>query len=227
MVLSPLLMVLVYVVVFFFILRVRLEPNQNSWEYLLTVFCGLLPWLGFSEGLTKGTSSVLANRGLIKASIFPVEFIPVSTVLASLSGQLFSMAVLLIMLMFTGHMGLKVLLLPLIVGLQILLTVGLVWFLSCINVVYRDTSQVLVVLVMVLMFLSPIAYTESMVPSGLKPFLMLNPLYYLIDGYRGVLLMDHAPNVWVIVGFGILSVFVFLAGHRFFMRLKVVFADLV
>lgn len=227
MILNPLLILLVYVLVFGFVLKIRPDPAGGPWDYTLLVFCGLLPWIGFSEGLARGTASVLSNRSLIKSMMFPVELIPITSVLASLLSQIVSMGVLLVLLSVSGYLGAMAVFLPVMVGLQVVFTVGLVWFLSCINVVYRDTSQIIGVMIMLLMVLSPIAYTDSMIPPHLKPFLALNPLYHLINGYRDILFFNRIPDMAAVGVFSLVAVLLLTVGHRFFMRLKTVFADIV
>lgn len=223
----PLLVLGTYLLLFGKILGVRPNPGLSGLDYGLLIACGLLPWLGFSEGVMRGTGSVLAQRNLMKSTVFPMELIPVTAVFAGLAGQLCGLAMLLLVLGARGALGLHVLLLPLLVAFQALLTIGIVWFLSCINILYRDTSQAIGLLMVLLMFLSPIAYTQAMVPAGLEPLVRLNPLSYLMEGYRQVLLFNHAPNLPALAIFAVLALAALLAGHRYFMRLRRVLPDFV
>ena len=103
----------------------------------------------------------------------------------------------------------------------------MVWFLSCVNILYRDTSQVVALLLVLLMFVSPIAYTERMVPAGLELVVAANPLSYLIEGYREALLFNHGPSVRGLAVFGGLACAAFVTGYRYFMRLRRVLPDYV
>jgi len=223
----PLLVLGTYLLVFGKILGVRPDPDLSGLDYGLLIACGLVPWLGFSEGVMRGTGSVLAQRNLMKSTVFPMELIPVTAVFAGLAGQLCGIALLLLVLGIRGALGLHVLLLPLLLAVQALFTIGLVWFLSCVNILYRDTSQAIGLLMVLLMFLSPIAYTQAMVPVGLEMLVQCNPLSYLIDGYRQVLLFDRLPSLAGMAVFAGLAVAVLLTGHRYFMRLRRVLPDFV
>ena len=227
MLLAPLLMLGAYLLLFGGILQVRPDQSSTGVEYGLLIACGLLPWIGFSEGVTRGTASVLAQRNLIKSQVFPMELFPVSAVCAGLIGQLCGTLLLLVLLGLRGMLGPNLAVLPFLLILQALFTVGLVWFLSCVNIIYRDTSQVVVLMMVLLMFVSPIAYTQEMAPAGLKLVVELNPISYLIEGYRNALLYNQFPNVRGLVIFGGLALLVLLAGYRYFMHLRRVLPDYV
>ncbi len=227
MLLAPLLMLGAYLLLFGGILRVRPDQSSTGVEYGLLIACGLLPWIGFSEGVTRGTASVLAQRNLIKSQVFPMELFPVSAVCAGLIGQLCGTLLLLVLLGLRGMLGPNLAVLPFLLILQALFTVGLVWFLSCVNIIYRDTSQVVILMMVLLMFVSPIAYTQEMAPAGLKLVVELNPISYLIEGYRNALLYNQFPSVRGLVIFGGLTLLVLLAGYRYFMHLRRVLPDYV
>ena len=156
-----------------------------------------------------------------------MELFPVSAICAGLIGQLCGTLLLLVLLALRGMLGPNLAVLPFLLILQALFTVGLVWFLSCVNIIYRDTSQVVVLLMVLLMFVSPIAYTQEMAPAGLKLVVELNPISYLIEGYRNALLYNQFPNVRGLVVFGGLALLVLLAGYRYFMHLRRVLPDYV
>ena len=227
MLLAPLVVLGAYLLLFGGILRVRPAPESTGLEYGLLMACGLLPWLRFSEGVTRGTNSVLAQRNLMRSQVFPMELVPVTAVCAGLLGQLFGTVLLLVVLGLRGALGPNLALLPVLLVLQALFTIGVVWFLSCVNILYRDTSQVVSLLLVLLMFVSPIAYTHQMVPAGLKLVVTLNPLSYLVEGYREAMLSDQIPRLGGLAVFGGLALLVLLAGHRYFMRLRRVLPDFV
>lgn len=227
MLLSPLMILGSYLLLFGWILQVRPIPGGTGLDYGLVVACGLLPWVGFSEGVTAGTGSVLGQRNLMKSQFFPMELIPVTAVCSGLMGQLCGTALLLVVLAARGTLGASLGFLPLLLAVQAMFTVGLVWFLSCVNIVYRDLSQVVRLAIILLMFVSPIAYTQQMVPDGLKLIVLLNPLSYLIEGYRSAILLNEPPSVWGLVVFGGLAILAFQTGHHYFMRLRRTLPDYV
>ncbi len=227
MLIAPLLLLGAYLTLFARILRVGAGPGLAMPEYGLLVAAGLLPWFGFSEGVTRGTGSVLAHRNLMKSRLFPMELIPVTAVCVGLVGQLGGTALILLVLALNGKLGSGLLFLPVLLILQTLFSIGIVWVLSCVNILYRDTSQVVSLLMVLLMFLSPIAYSQQMVPVELGLIVKLNPLAYLIEGYRESLVSGQVPNLWGLAAFAGLSFASLLAGHHYFTRLRRVLPDYV
>lgn len=227
MLLAPVMVLGSYLLVFSGILRVQPNPSVTGLEYGLLVACGLLPWVGFSEGLTLGTASVLAQRNLMKSQLFPMELIPMTAVCSGLVGQLCGTVLLLLVLGLRGSLGASLVFLPFLLVFQAMFTIGVVWFLSCVNILYRDLSQVVRLMIVLLMFVSPIAYTQQMVPPGLELVVKLNPLSYLIEGYREALLFNQVPNLWGAAILGGLAVLVLQTGYRYFMRLRRVLPDFV
>ena len=218
MLLAPLILLGAYLLLFGKILQVKADPALGPLAYGLLMACGLLPWVGFAEGVTRGTSSVLAQRNLLKSGVFPIELVPVSAVCTALLGQAGMTALLLAVLGLRGTLGQSLAFLPVLLVLQALFTIG---------VVYLDTSQVVALLLVLLMFVSPIAYTERMVPAGLELVVAANPLSYLIEGYREALLFNHGPSVRGLAVFGGLACAAFVTGYRYFMRLRRVLPDYV
>jgi lipopolysaccharide transport system permease protein len=196
-------------------------------NYGLLVVAGLLPWIGFSESITRGTASVLAQRNLMKSRLFPMELIPVTAVCAGIIGQLVGTILLVPVLASAGKLGITIAFLPILLLLQGLFTVGLVWFLSCVNIIYRDSSQVISLTLLLMMFVSPIAYTPDMMPSELSFLLALNPLSYLIEGYRDILLFGQLPPPSTVITCAGIATLASIAGYRYFMRLRRVLPDLV
>jgi lipopolysaccharide transport system permease protein len=227
MLLTPVLLLGAYMLLFGRILTVQQVPGLSGLDYGLLIATGLLPWVGFSEGVTRGTASVLAQRNLLKSRVFPMELIPVTAVCSGIVGQLCGTVLLLVVLGFRGDLGASLVFLPFLLVLQAVFCIGVVWFLSCINILYRDTTQAVTFLMVLLMFVSPIAYSQQMVPAGLELVVRLNPLSYLIEGYREALLFTRLPNLWGLAAFGGLAFLVLVAGHRYFMRLRRVLPDFV
>ncbi|MEX5219325.1 MAG: ABC transporter permease [Nitrospira sp.] len=227
LILAPALTVCAYVLLFGGILKVQVCADCDRLSYGLLVVTGLLPWIGFSESVSRGTASVLAQRNLMKSRVFPMEVIPVTAVCTGILGQLAGTIMLICGLFIFGKLSLTILFFPVLIVLQALLTVGLVWFLSCVNIIYRDTSQMVSLGLLLLMFLSPIAYTPDMVPKELAFVLAANPLAFLIEGYRDILLFGRLPalnSVGVFAGFAALAG---IAGHQYFMRLRRLLPDCV
>jgi lipopolysaccharide transport system permease protein len=223
--LYPLLLLGAYAAVYIYIFKVRFALFDTANDYVALIFCGLIPFLGFSEALATGVSSVTGNAHLVKNTLFPVELIPVKSVLASQCTQLGGTVLLLVALGLLGRLTPWAVLIIPVWLCQISFTIGLVWVLSSLNVYFRDLQNVVSVLVLVLMMVSPIAYTPDMVPAGLRCFLAANPLYYLISAYQQCLMFGRPPPTDILLPLLGLAAGALLLGHLFFRRLKQLFAD--
>jgi lipopolysaccharide transport system permease protein len=224
-VLYPVLFLGLYAVVYTMIFRIRVA-DYGTTDYVLLIFCGLVPFLGFSEALGTGVSSVLSNKGLVKNTLFPIELIPVKAVLASSVTMIVGLILLLAVLWSRNIVHSTQLLIPIILVLQLLFTIGLIWLFSAVNVFIQDLGQMVAILILFLMLVSPIAYTHDMIPPELLPFMYPNPLYYLIMLYRDALFLG-VVNLELLVDFTLISVGMLLAGGFVFTRLKPLFADYV
>ncbi|MEK6644045.1 MAG: ABC transporter permease [Planctomycetota bacterium] len=224
LVLLPILFLTCYAGVQLYIYQVR-KPDMSTTEWVAFVFCGLIPFIGFSEALALGTSSVTSNANLIKNTLFPIELIPVKAVLTSQCSQTVSTAILLIALAFLGCLGPWALLLPVIWLAQVLFTVGVIWFFASLNVYFRDLQNVVGIINLMLMMITPFGLTPEAIPAGIRPYLGANPLYYMIMCYQDCLKLGRFPQghaLWILLGLA--GVF-FLCGHWFFSKMKLVFAD--
>ena len=220
----PLLLLGAYAAVYIFVFKVKFQLF-NSNEYVALIFCGLIPFIGFSEALGNGVGSVISNASLMKNTLFPIELVPAKSVLVSQSTQATGMVLLIITLGFLGKWSPWLPFFLVIWILQVLFSFGLIWILSSITVFARDLQNIVSVLTLILMLISPIAYTEDMIPSELRPFLALNPIYYLIISYQDVLMLGHFPRgniFWILLTFSLVTFFV---GYWFFMKMKRVFID--
>lgn len=224
LVIYPLLFLGAYAFVYLFIFKVRLELFDVN-EYVVLVFCGLIPFLGFAEALGTGVSSVTSNANLIKNTLFSIEMVPVKAVLTSQCTQVVGTGMLLIAVALLGRLTVWVLILPVLWLLQLAFTIGVIWILSSLNVYLRDLQNVVSIMTLILMMISPIAYTVDMVPQNLRPLLAFNPLYYMIAAYQDCLMLGRFPRQDILGILLCISLGSFCVGYSFFSRMKQVFAD--
>lgn len=220
----PLLFLGAYALVYLFIFKIRFELFDSN-EYVVLIFCGLLPFLGFAEALGLGVGSVTGNANLIKNTLFTIELVPAKAVLASQCTQLVGTLMLLGTLILIQRLTVWSLLFPVIWCFQVMFTIGCIWVLSGLNVYMRDLQHMTAIMTLVLMMVSPIAYTVDMVPVKLRAFLELNPLYYIIVAYQDCLMLGRFPRDYVFVILASMSLISFCGGYWFFTRLKTVFVD--
>jgi lipopolysaccharide transport system permease protein len=220
----PLLFLGAYAVVYIFIFKIRFALF-NSNEYVALIFCGLVPFLGFSEALSTGVGSVTSNANLIKNTLFPIDLIPIKSVMTSQCTQAVGMGMLIIVITLLGKLTFWIFMLPIIWLLQVIFTIGVIWILSSLNVYLRDLQNIVSVFILLLMMVSPIAYTADMVPENLRAFLGLNPMYYMIVAYQDCLMLGRFPREGVLGLLLVMALVSFRGGYWFFSRMKEVFAD--
>lgn len=225
--LYPALLLGVYASVFVFILRERFAIFTSPTQYVVFIFCGLIPYIGFADALSTGVGSIVANAPLVKNTLFPIELVPVKAVILSQAIQLPAMAILLVALAAIGKLSVWALLLPVVWGLQLLLSTGIAWFVASVNVFVRDLQSVVPIFISLLMFISPIAYPQGLIPANLRALLDLNPLYYLVVSYQDVLMLHTLPTARFIVATFLVCGGAFVLGSTVFMRLKPVFSDVL
>lgn len=223
--LYPLLLLSIYSVVYLFIFKIRV-PSLDQYGYLILVFSGLTPLLAFNEALINATSSLTTNKALLLNTVFPAELIPVRAILA---GQLPSLLALVITLFAATTMGRTdwsaLIALPLLWLLLVMFICGLGWILSLVSLVLRDIQQGLALVLMILMIMSPFAYTPDMVPSAMKAILYFNPLSYYVMSFQEVICYGHWPSLSNIVPALFISLGTFIGGFWVFIKTKTVFLD--
>lgn len=224
----PLVMLVLYTLVFSVILRVKLGPAEGTGNFALYLFCGMLPWNAFQEGMNRSTGVILEHANLIKRTILPAEILPTYIVLSSLVNELIGLVILLGAVLLTAHsLGLPLLLLPVILLLQGTFTLGLAWIVAAINVFLRDVGQLLGMVLTLWLFLTPIFYPPSLIPKSLEWILLVNPMVWVVESYRSVILRGAFPPPAPLAALAICSAFVFVLGYRLFKRMQGAFADVI
>jgi lipopolysaccharide transport system permease protein len=224
----PIVLLVSWVFVFQVCLKTTLPSNEVTQNYSLFLFCGFLPWLLFSETVTRSSVSMLDNANLITKTVFPAEVVPVSIFLSSLIGHLMALGLVIAVVGFyIGHFSLWMLSLPLYMLLIGLFSIGVSWIVSGLQVYLRDTAQVLTVLLTFWFWITPIFIPENVFPAWARFALRLNPLAFVVRAYRDRLLSYRAPNFHDLAIVSAYSVAAFLLGGLIFRHLKRGFADVL
>ena len=217
--LNPLLMVLVYALVFPYIMRMNV-PN-----YLVYLITGVIPWNFFTTCITTGCNCVWINGGIIKKVYFPREILPISVVVAGLINFLISCVIVLIFTVFGGiGISIQLLWLPLIAIIQSALSLGLLFVLSAINVYVRDIEYLVAFLLNLLFYATPILYETSMFAKW-EWVLNLNPLTHLLNAYRAIFYSKTIPDFTMVGIVFVISVILGFVGYKIFKRLERGFAE--
>ena len=186
--LNPLLLMLVYTLVFSVYLRIDIE------KYPAFLFAGFVPWLWFSTSLQQGVTCILDGAGLVTRSRFPAEVLPIVTLTSNTVNFLLTLP-LLFLFLYALHitLGPARLVLPVLIALQYALTLGPVLILSAANVYYRDLQHIILHLLTVAQFLTPIFYPLSIIPESFRAWVFFNPLTTLASAYQDVLYFNRVP----------------------------------
>jgi len=218
--LNPLLLMLVYTLVFSVYFRLDMD------KYPAFLFSGLLPWIWFSSSLQQGVTCILDGAGLVTRSRFPAEVLPVVALTANTVNFLLTLPLLFVFLLaFHVTLGPPVLVLPVLIGLQYLLTLGPVLILAPANVHFRDLQHIILHLLTVGQFLTPIFYPASLIPESLRPWAFLNPLAVLFGAFQDVLYFNRLPPWPPLLGLLALAIVILVVSAAVFARYQKTFAE--
>jgi homopolymeric O-antigen transport system permease protein len=224
--LHPLALLGVYHFVFTTVFR---AGPMNGKSFLLFVAVALWPWLAAQEALQRGTVSIGGYAGLIRKVAFPHELVVYASVAATLVLQFAGYLVVLVVLALFGepvHFEGLLLAIPLWIVLAVAVT-GLALALAALQVFVRDVEHILLPVLMILMYLTPILYPLSLVPERMRPWVAANPFGYLVERLRDALLEGRLALAWGDALAVVVAVVLFAGGRWLFLRLSPHFEDFV
>jgi lipopolysaccharide transport system permease protein len=223
-VLQPLLTMVVFSVIFGALIRV---PSDGV-PYPVFAYVALLPWTFFASALTRASTSLVSDATLLTKVYFPRLLLPVSAVLSMTLDFAVSSLILLAMMGWYGIVpGVGLLTLPLFVLLAFVTALACGFWLSALNVRYRDIAHVIPFLVQIWFFITPVAYPSSIIPERWRALYGLNPMVGVVEGFRWALL-DTAAAPRATVGVSVAVVIILFVGGVFcFRRMEHAFADVV
>ena len=216
---------------FVFVKVLHQKPEGAATDYYpLYLFAGMLPWLLFSDTVQRSATAMLDQSNLITKTVFPSEILPVSVFLSSVVSHLLAVALMVAAAgVMLNQISIFLLLLPVYVFVLGLFAVGVGWIVASLHVFQRDTAQVMSVILQFWFWLTPIFFMEGKYPKKARILLTLNPMNYLVRGYRQMLLTStwgwtDLRDLAVAACFGVA---LFLLGGLFFRYMKRGFADVL
>jgi len=230
---NPLLMLALYTFVFSVVFKARWgiakpgEPESRA-MFAIILFIGLIVHSLFSEILSRAPGLITSNASYVKKVVFPLEILPVIAAGAALFHAGVSIAVWLIAyVIFIGIPHWNFILLPLIIFPMLLLALGMAWFLASLGVFLRDVGQTIAILLTVLMFTAPIFFPVTNLPERIQPWIMLNPLTFIIVEARAVAVWGQLPDIkgWLI--YTACASMIAWFGFVWFQRTRKGFADVL
>jgi len=224
-VIRPVLTMIVFTVVFGKIAKL---PSGDV-PYPILVYAAMLPWQFFSNTFSESSNSLILNSSLITKVYFPRLIIPTTSMIVSLIDFLISSVILLFLMLWYGfYPDWRVVILPLLLIFASITALGSGYWISAINVKYRDFRYVIPFLVQFGLLISPVGFSSDIVPEKWRLVYSINPMAGVIDGFRWALLGGESKIYWP--GFllsVVLAVLVFIGGVRFFRKTERSFADVI
>jgi lipopolysaccharide transport system permease protein len=226
---GPLVMLSAYTIIFSNAVGVPKSAQGGGVKtYALSIFTGLIVFNLFSEIMYRSPGLLQEHVNFIKKSIFPSETLAWTATIRALVYAAISFAVLLIFELFvTAGLPATVLLLPLVIVPMVLFLLGVSWFLMALGSFTRDVAHLMISIVPVLMFATPIFYSITDVPPQLRLYVHFNLIGNYVEMIRDLLLYGRLPNLLLYAGTVLVSLVIFRFGYRFFMRYKSIFVDVI
>ncbi len=219
--------VLTMVVLSIFFGKLAQIPSDGM-PYPVFAFCALLPWQLFAYALTQSSGSLVENAQVLTKVYFPRLIIPLASVLAGLVDFAIAFVVLIAMMITYGMMpGWAVLTVPLFTALAVATALAVGLWLSALNVRYRDVKYTIPFLAQLWLFVTPVAYPSSLVPSAWQTLYGLNPMVGAVEGFRWALLRNAPPPGPMFSVSVLATSLLLIGGLYYFRRMEKTFADVV
>ena len=219
------------ILIFWFVFQVgfRSQPVDN-FPFILWLVAGILPWFFFAEGLSNGTNSIMTNSFLVKKVVFRVSLLPIVSLLSALIVHLFFIFFMFGMFVYYGYV-------PDMYWLQIVyylfatsvLLLGLSWITSSVVVFFKDIGQFVAMVIQFGFWLTPIIWSMKMVPEQYQWLIKLNPVYYIVEGYRNSMIYHKwfFEDLSMTIYFWTVTTIIFILGALIFKKLRPHFSDVL
>lgn len=227
---QPIVIVSIYWVVFEKGLKSQPLPDFPDIPYLLWLIAGMCPWFFFNDALNTSTNCLIEYGYIVKKVKFNIDIIPIIKIISAAFVHCFFIGLLIIVYIINKQY-------PTIYAIQMLyysfsafvFSLAITYFTSAVNVFFRDMTQIVGILLQYAMWIVPIMISETIYPEPIRPYLKLNPIYYIVEGYRDALIRGRwfweKPQLTIY--FWIFVILMFVLGRVVFSKLKPHFADVM
>lgn len=221
----------VMILIFWFVFQVGFKSQPvGDVPFILWLLAGMIPWFFFAEGLSSGTSSIVTNNFLVKKVVFRVSLLPIVSLMSALVIHLFFIFFMMAMFLYYGYSPeLYWLQIPYYLFAMTVLLLGLSWLTSSAVVFFKDIGQFVAMIIQFGFWLTPIFWSMKMVPERYQWIIELNPMVYIIKGYRDSMI-NHQwfwQDLNMILYFWLVTGLMFILGGLTFKRLRPHFADVL
>lgn len=224
-VIRPLLTMIIFTLIFGKLARL---PSGGV-PYPILVFAAMLPWQFFANSVTDASNSLIQNTAMITKIYFPRLIIPCSTSIVNLVDFLIALVILgLLMIWYQFFLSWRFILLPFFLLLSWTAALGAGFWLSALNVRYRDFRYVVPFMIQLGLYISPVGFSSDIIPGNWRLLYSLNPMVGVIDGFRWCILGAEIQLYWpgFLLSIGLVSV-LFYCGFRYFRKTERTFADVI
>ena len=219
------------ILIFWFVFQVGFKSQPvDDFPFILWLVAGMFPWFFFADGMSTGTNSIVANAFLVKKVVFRVSLLPIISLLSALAIHIFFIFFMFAMFIYYGYN-------PELYWLQtiyylfatVVLLLGLSWITSSVVVFFKDIGQLVAMVIQFGFWLTPIFWNMNMVPERYHWIIELNPMVYIIEGYRNSMIYHKWfwENMNMTIYFWIVALSIFAIGGLTFKKLRPHFADVL
>ncbi|KNZ70028.1 Teichoic acid translocation permease protein TagG [Thermincola ferriacetica] len=219
------------ILIFWFVFQVGFKSTPvDNFPFILWLLCGMVPWFFFSEAISNATNAVIENSYLVKKVVFRVSILPIIKIVSALFIHIFFIIFLFLMFFLYGYK-------PNIYNIQIIyyllatviLVLGISWITSSLIIFLRDIGQIVGMLLQFGFWMTPIFWSLKIVPEKYHNILKLNPIYYIVEGYRESFIYRtwFWEHLYLSIYFWIITLSLFIIGALMFRRLRPHFADVL
>jgi len=227
---NPVLMLAVYTFVFSVVFKAKwgVGDEENKTSFALILFVGLIVHGLLAEVLNRAPSLILNNVNYVKKVVFPLEILPVINLAAAFFHSVVSLVVLLIAYVaINGYLPWTITLIPVVLLPLATLVLGLAWILASLGVFIRDIGQSIGIFTTALLFMAPVFFPLSALPEKYHPFVLANPLTFIIEQSREVLIFGNQPDWQGLGGYMLIAILVAWLGYGWFQKTRKGFADVL
>lgn len=228
--LNPLFLLMIYTFVFSVVFKARWGTSlpESKTQFAILLFVGMIVHGLFAETLNRAPGLILSNVSYVKKIVFPLEILPVVAIGTALFHALVSVLVLVVaFVLINGYLQWTIVFLPLVLLPLIVLTLGAAWGLASLGVFLRDVAQPIGLVMTVLLFASPVFYPITALPEYIRPWLMLNPLTFVIEQARAVLVFGQIPDWAGLAIYSLASLLIAWMGYAWFQKTRKGFANVL
>ena len=227
---NPVFMLVVYTLVFSGVFKARwgAGEDETKTQFAIVLFVGMIVHGLFAEVLNRAPNLIVSNVNYVKKVVFPLDILPVVSMGAAFFHFLIGFLVLIVALVVSnGYLHWTVIYIPLVLLPFIVLTLGLAWILASLGVFLRDVGQTIGVAMTAILFFSPVFYPTSALPDEYRPWILANPLTFIIEQARAVLIFGQQPNWTGLLIYIFAAVFISWLGYAWFQKTRKGFANVL